>query len=87
MKKKGDRPITKTKHPEPSRGTIDWIIWAAWADRITFEDIFEHTKVILSINLCKTSSSFLKVNTKDKLFLSVLLINCLIKQMNYKVNF
>lgn len=43
MKKKGDRPITKTKHPEPSLGTTDWIIWAAWADRITFEDIFEQT--------------------------------------------
>lgn len=25
----------------PPKGTQDWIIWAAWADRITFEEIFE----------------------------------------------
>ena len=43
MKKKGDRPITKTKHPEPERHDSDWIIWAAWADRITFEEIYRVT--------------------------------------------
>ena len=25
----------------PPKGTEDWIIWAAWADRITFEEIFK----------------------------------------------
>ena len=31
--------MTKVKNPEPKVGTQDWVIWAAWADRITFEDI------------------------------------------------
>ena len=37
--KKSRRPITKVKNPEPKVGSKDWIVWAAWADRITFEDI------------------------------------------------
>ena len=37
--KKSRRPMTKVKKPEPKVGTQDWVIWAAWADRITFEDI------------------------------------------------
>tara|TARA_B100000965_G_scaffold352755_1_gene328139 strand:+ start:916 stop:1209 length:294 start_codon:yes stop_codon:yes gene_type:complete len=37
--KKSHRPITKTKNLEPSKNSPDWVIWAAWADRITFEDI------------------------------------------------
>ena len=43
MKKKGHRPITKLKNPEPKMDDPDWIIWAAWADRITFEEIKEKT--------------------------------------------
>lgn len=43
MKKKGVSPITKVKNPEPSLSSKDWIIWAAWADRITFEEIFKKT--------------------------------------------
>ena len=39
MKKKGHRPITKVKNPEPKMDDPDWIIWAAWADRINFEEI------------------------------------------------
>ena len=44
MKKKGHRPVTKVKNPEPkfyeSRlGNV----WAAWADRITFEEIEKKT--------------------------------------------
>lgn len=27
----------------PPQGTEDWIIWAAWADRITFEEIYKIT--------------------------------------------
>ena len=39
MKKKGHRPVTKVKNPEPNLEDPDWVIWAAWADRITFEEI------------------------------------------------
>ena len=35
--------MTKVKNPEPKVGTRDWVIWAAWADRITFEDIKSKT--------------------------------------------
>ena len=41
--KKSRRPITKVKNPEPKVGTKDWVVWAAWADRITFEDIKSKT--------------------------------------------
>ena len=42
--KKGLRPITRTANLEPpDKNSINWIIWAAWADRITFEDIKEKT--------------------------------------------
>ena len=38
------RPVTKTSNPQPkNKKSKDWIIWAAWADRITFEEIFEKT--------------------------------------------
>ena len=41
VSKKQDRPVTRTKNPEPDQKTSDWVIWAAWADRITFEEIEE----------------------------------------------
>ena len=41
--KKSHRPTTRVKNPEPKPGSPDWVIWAAWADRITFEEIFEKT--------------------------------------------
>ena len=37
--KKSHRPLTKIKNPDPYQASLDWVIWAAWADRITFEDI------------------------------------------------
>jgi len=38
MAKKSNSPITKSANPEPKdKSSNDWIIWAAWADRITFE--------------------------------------------------
>ena len=37
--KKSHRPITKVKNPEPNINSPNWVILAAWADRITFEDI------------------------------------------------
>ena len=43
MKKKGHRPVTRVKNPEPAIDDPDWIIWAAWADRITFEEIEKKT--------------------------------------------
>ena len=41
--KKLNRPETKVKNKEPNISDPDWIVWAAWADRITFEEIFEKT--------------------------------------------
>ena len=43
MKKRSLIPETRVKNPEPKKYNDDWIIWAAWADRITFEEIFEKT--------------------------------------------
>ena len=58
--KKEDRPKTKVKKPEPSDyNTNDWIIWAAWADRITFEEIYEKTN--------KTESDVIKIINSTEL--------------------
>ena len=43
MARQSDRPETRSAHPMPERGTEDWVVWAAWADRITFEEIEETT--------------------------------------------
>ena len=43
MKKKSFIPQTRVKNPEPKKKDDNWIIWAAWADRITFEEIKEKT--------------------------------------------
>ena len=43
--KKGHSPITRVKNPEPSIKSSDWVIWAAWADRITFEEIKKKTEM------------------------------------------
>ena len=43
MKKKSLIPQTRVKNPEPKKTDNNWIIWAAWADRITFEEIKEKT--------------------------------------------
>ena len=53
MKKKGHRPITKVKNAEPNTDDPDWVIWAAWADRITFEEIEKKTG--------KTESDVIKI--------------------------
>ena len=39
MKKKSSFPQTNVKNPEPKKKNENWIIWAASADRITFEEI------------------------------------------------
>ncbi len=41
--KKSHRPQTRVKNPEPKIESPDWVIWAAWADRITFEEIKKKT--------------------------------------------
>ncbi len=39
MSKDGDWPETRIHHPIPPVGTTEWVVWAAWADRVTFEEI------------------------------------------------
>ena len=41
--KRSSYPITRVKKPEPNSNSPDWVIWAAWADRITFEEINKRT--------------------------------------------
>ncbi len=48
MKKKGHTPITRTKNPEPNINDPDWVIWAVWSDRVTFEEIEKKTGKIES---------------------------------------
>tara|TARA_X000000368_G_scaffold326875_1_gene263924 strand:- start:69 stop:353 length:285 start_codon:yes stop_codon:yes gene_type:complete len=56
--KKDNWPKTKIKNPEPKNiNSDDWIIWAGWADRITFEEIYEKTK--------KTESDVIKIMRKN----------------------
>ncbi len=63
MKKKGHRPLTRVKNPEPDIESPDWVIWAAWADRITFEEIenktgYKESDVIKIMRRSLKSSSF-----------------------------
>ena len=55
--KKSHRPITKVKNPEPKSDSPNWVIWAAWADRITFEDIKKKTG--------KSESDVIKIMRKN----------------------
>tara|TARA_Y100000748_G_C15405290_1_gene453167 strand:+ start:376 stop:672 length:297 start_codon:yes stop_codon:yes gene_type:complete len=41
--KKSNTPETRVKNPEPNLNDPDWVIWAAWADRVTFEEIKKKT--------------------------------------------
>tara|TARA_B100001250_G_scaffold205862_1_gene176725 strand:- start:2142 stop:2441 length:300 start_codon:yes stop_codon:yes gene_type:complete len=41
--KKSHRATTRVKKPQPEANSLNWIIWAAWADRITFEEIKKKT--------------------------------------------
>ena len=53
MKKRSLIPQTKIKNPEPKEKDNNWVIWAAWADRITFEEIEKKTG--------KTESEVIKI--------------------------
>ena len=57
MKKKSLIPQTKVKNSEPNNKDENWIIWAAWADRITFEEIKEKTE--------KNESEVIKIMRKN----------------------
>ena len=57
MKKKSLFPQTKVKNPEPAIKDDNWVVWAAWADRITFEEIKEKTG--------KTESDVIKIMRKS----------------------
>jgi uncharacterized protein (TIGR03643 family) len=57
MKKKSSFPLTKVKNSEPKIKDENWIIWAAWADRITFEEIKDKTG--------KTESDVIKLMRKN----------------------
>ena len=57
MKKRSLIPETRIKNPEPKKYNQDWIIWAAWADRITFEEIKDKTG--------KTESDVIKLMRKS----------------------
>ena len=57
MKKKSLFPQTKVKNPEPNIKDDNWVVWAAWADRITFEEIKEKTG--------KTESEVIKLMRKS----------------------
>ena len=57
MTKKNKLPQTKVKNPEPDLSDEEnWTIWAAWADRITFEEIFR--------KVGKTESDVIKLMRK-----------------------
>lgn len=63
MPKKSNYPETRICNPEPDFGGDDWVIWAAWADRITFEEIeersgFTEAQVISLMRRSLKASSF-----------------------------
>ena len=43
MKKRSLIPETRVKNPGPKKKDGNWIVWAAWADRMTFEEIEKKT--------------------------------------------
>ena len=68
--KKSHRPQTKVKNPEPNLKSPDWVVWAAWADRITFEEIKKKTG--------KSESDVIKIMRK-KLKPTYTYLSCYIK--------
>ena len=43
--KKSKLPETRVKNPEPNVRSSEWVIWAAWADRVTYEEIKKKTGI------------------------------------------
>ena len=50
--KKSNTPETRVKNSEPNLKSPDWVIWAAWADRVTFEEIKKKTGKWIKTFLC-----------------------------------
>ena len=55
--KKSNTPETRVKNSEPNLDSPNWVIWAAWADRITFEEIKKKTG--------KSESDVIKIMRKN----------------------
>ena len=55
--KKSNTPETRVKNPEPNLSSPEWVIWAAWADRVTFEEIKKKTG--------KTESEVIKIMRRN----------------------
>tara|TARA_B100000214_G_C23744852_1_gene525000 strand:+ start:113 stop:409 length:297 start_codon:yes stop_codon:yes gene_type:complete len=55
--KKSNIPETRVKNSEPNLNNPDWVIWAAWADRVTFEEIKKKTG--------KSESDVIKIMRKN----------------------
>ena len=71
--KKSKYPITRVKNSEPKLDSPDWVIWAAWADRITFEEIKKKTGIpenevikIMRRSLKKNSFKLWRKRVKNK---------------------
>jgi len=61
--RKGSIPVNKTKNPEPKdKNSINWVIWAAWSDRTSFEEIKKVTGKSES-EVIKIMRSYLKKNS------------------------
>ena len=65
--------MTRVKKPEPNPNSPDWVIWAAWADRITFEEIKKKTGIpenevikIMRRSLKKNSFKLWRKRVKNK---------------------
>ena len=71
--KKSKFPVTRVKNSEPNLNSPDWVIWAAWADRITFEEIKKKTGIpenevikIMRRSLKKNSFKLWRKRVKNK---------------------
>lgn len=56
-------PVHSVCEPEPEKGDVEWLIWAAWSDRYTFEQIEQETglcesEVIRVMRLNQSVSTF-----------------------------
>ena len=56
-------PEHRVHKPQPSPETVEWVIWAAWSDRFTFESIERLTnlsekQVIALMQRHQTASTF-----------------------------
>lgn len=62
MSKSLNYPESRVCHPEPPQESDEWLIWAAWADRITFEEIYER-RGLTEAEVIKKMRGLLKAKT------------------------